>query len=74
MSRYQIAATNSSQARYGVDVTADSETAALGEARDRSTEFPGISFGVFEHRPGCGSFLIASFLNGERRFTAREEG
>jgi len=67
---YRIAATNSSRAtRYGEPET-DTEPAALDKARDMSAEFGGVSFGVFEIRPGEGAFLVASYLNGERRFTA----
>jgi hypothetical protein len=73
MSTYRIAATNVSRARYG-DVEADGETDALSKARDMSTGHPGVSFGVFEIRPSGGAFLIAAFFNGERRFTAREDG
>lgn len=70
MTTFRIAATSTSPARYG-ETEADTETAALDDARSRSTGAPGVSFGVFEVTGG-GSFLIAAFLNGERRFTAKE--
>jgi hypothetical protein len=70
---YRIAATNTSRSRYG-ETGADTETDALEKARNMSRAILGVSFGVFEVRDGAGSFLVAAFLNGERRFTAREEG
>jgi hypothetical protein len=73
MTSYRIAATNVSRARYG-ETEADSETTALEKARNMSRAILGVSFGVFEIRDGTGSFLVAAYLNGERRFTAREDG
>jgi len=66
---YRIAAVNVPRARYG-EVEADSEADALDKARTMSAKAAGVAFGIYEVNPGQGAFLVASFLNGERRFTA----
>ena len=71
MTAYRIAVTN--VPGQSAEVEAHGEAQALSKARLMSTEAPGVSFGVFEVRPGYGAFLVASFFNGERTFTARTE-
>jgi len=66
---YVIAVTNVPRGP-GNEVGAHGEAQALSKARLMSTESPGVSYGVYDVRPGEGAFLVASFLNGERRFTA----
>jgi|ERR1017187_1816202 hypothetical protein len=69
---YRVAATNTSGTRSD-EAEADSKTAAMEKARTMSAGSPGVSFGVYAVRDGDGSCLIASFFNGERKFTALDE-
>ena len=69
---YVIAVTNVPRGP-GNEVGAHGEAQALSKAALMSTKDPGVSYGVYEVRHGEGACLIASFLNGERRFTALSE-
>jgi hypothetical protein len=69
MSGYVVAALNVPRGRFG-EVEADSEAGAISAAWHLSKQHAGVSFGAYEVRPGGGAHLLASFLNGERRFTA----
>jgi hypothetical protein len=66
---YLISATNIPKGRFG-EVESDTESGARFVARHLSKTHAGVSFGVYDVEPGAGSVLLASFLNGERRFTA----
>jgi hypothetical protein len=63
-----VAATNVPAGRFD-EVEADSYDGAWFVARHLSKQEAGVSFGVYEVRSD-GAHLLASFLNGERRFTA----
>jgi hypothetical protein len=74
VSGWVVAALNVPRGRYG-EVEAGSEAGALFVARRLSrTEAAGVSFGAYEVRPGEGSVLVASFMNGECRFKAAAAG
>ena len=72
MSRHVVAANNVPAGRFS-EVEADSKPGALFVAEHLSRQHPGVSFGVYEVTPGEGAVIVASYLNGERRFTARDE-
>jgi hypothetical protein len=69
---YWVAAASTSGTRSD-EAEADGRTAAMEKARTMSAEAAGVSFGVYAVRPGEGAVLVASFFNGERRFTALDE-
>ena len=68
---YVVAAINVPSGRFD-EVQADSKPGALFVARHLSKQEAGVSFGAYEVRSD-GAYLLASFLNGERRFTASSE-
>jgi len=67
---YRVAATNTTRSD---EAEADSKTAAMDKARTLSAGTPGVSFGVYAVSDRDGSCLVASFFNGERKFTALDE-
>ena len=69
MSGWVVAAVNVPRGRFA-EVDGESYDGAWFVACRLSKSEPGVSFGAYEVRPGEGSHIVASFLNGERRFTA----
>jgi hypothetical protein len=63
VSGYVVAATNVPRGQFA-EVPAEDYHGAWFVARHLSKTHAGVSFGSFGVRPGEGSFLVASFLNG----------
>jgi hypothetical protein len=66
---YVVAALNVPAGRFG-EIPAGTYDGARFVARRLSKQEQGVSFGAYQIADGEGSVLLASFLNGERTFTA----